>query len=384
METVWKFLLDIGKKGLSVLSALFLLIPTLVQGLATLPRDAKWQKNHIESLTQSYAQGLIEPVDEASIFDGNLDEALKNGIRFNEMSFLATHNSYERKSVLSYELFSNSLSVLVPDKLHYGSGTMNMEPLTDQLNVGIRSFELDVEAYSLGGKEGFRCLHNPGITMTTNCYDFSLALQEISMWSDNNPGHLPITIILEPKMTFVPIPGYKFFKLEHAQKLDELFRSELGDKLLTPADMLRDYESFGDMRATDDWMKVEDMLGKVMVLLHFTTGLTQEYIALDPSIHAQAMFPTTVSSEASKSYASFVIVNDPNTAAVLDEDLVRNKKLIVRTRVDAHPTYSKARRETAMNTHSQILSTDFPIRTNPIEGAYTVSIGENKTVRSVK
>ena len=124
--------------------------------------------------------------------------------------------------------------------------------------------------------------------MTTTCYDFELAMKEIAMWSDNNPDHLPITIIIEPKGTFIPLKDMKKFSIDYADEFDTALRETLGDKLFTPADMLRDYASFGEMRAADDWCEVKNMLGKVVILLH-DCGATEEYIALDPSFGTQAM-----------------------------------------------------------------------------------------------
>ena len=118
-------------------------------------------------------------------------------------------------------------------------------------------------------------MHAPYIEMTTTCYDFSLAMKEIAMWSDNNPGHLPITIIIEAKGFFIPMNGYKILNGNYIEEFDNVLREGLGDKLFTPADMLRDYENFAQMRAADDWCDVKDMLGKVIILLH-SFGDTEE------------------------------------------------------------------------------------------------------------
>ena len=78
--------------------------------------------------------------------------------------------------------------------------------------------------------------------------------------------------------------------MDYMGEFEDVLRRSLGNKLFTPSDMLRDYESFGAMRRADDWCKVSDMLGKVLVLLH-ETGITEDYIKTDPSIKTQVMFP---------------------------------------------------------------------------------------------
>lgn len=136
---------------------------------------------------------------------------------------------------------------------------------------------MDIEVFDRDGEVSFTCMHSPNLDMTTSCYDFSLGLKEIAMWSDNNPNHLPITIIVEPKQFFIPLKDMKALDIDYAKELDIMLREILGDKLFTPADMLRNYGSFGEMRAADDWCEVKDMLGKVLILLH-EGSVTEKYI----------------------------------------------------------------------------------------------------------
>ena len=51
-----------------------------------------------------------------------------------------------------------------------------------------------------------------------SAYDFTKALQEIKMWSDNNPNHMPVIIIVEPKSFVIEINGMKKFSLEYAKE----------------------------------------------------------------------------------------------------------------------------------------------------------------------
>ena len=83
----------------------------------------------------------------------------------------------------------------------------------------------------------------PNIDMTTHSYDFALALEEIALWSDHNPNHLPILLIVEPKVWFLPTLDMDFFTLQSAHALDRQLNAALGDRLVTPADVLRGYDS---------------------------------------------------------------------------------------------------------------------------------------------
>lgn len=371
------------KKVLSALVIIALVFPLLLQSFVQLPIDAASQRKRIKRLESQYAAEEIRPVDEAQFFDGDLHDALAEGLRYDSLVYLATHNSYQTRSVSSYQRICNALSAFIPDLVPAGTGSLDQETLTDQLNVGIRSFEFDVEAAEIFGHTRFFCMHSPVIDMTTNCNDFELALQEIALWSDYNPQHLPITIIIEPKVKFVPMVGMRFFSLQYANALDYVLRSCLGDKLFTPADMLRDYPDFSAMRAADDWRLVGDMLGKVLVLFHYDWSeqgkIINAYMAQDASFCTQAMFPLHV--DGSLQNACFLAYNDPQTVLDMEQYLTENH-FIVRTCVDEHPYYSASRRAQAFGSKAQILSTDYPPRIR--EQPYTVEFSPGKTIKIIK
>ena len=200
------------------------------------------------------------------------------------------------------------------------------------------------------------------------------------MWSDYNPSHLPITIIIEPKTSFIPLENMEYMNLDYALKLDEMLRDVLGDNLFEPADMLRDYASFAEMRYADDWCKVEDMLGKVVVLLH-DTGITEDYIKLDESIKSQAMFPMLRYDDSDLPYASFLLMNNPWDAFENRDEIIDTKKLIVRTMADSYTDVSQKDLDDSIQSGAQIISTDYPVRTDSIADSYVVSFGNNKTIR---
>ena len=191
---------------------------------------------------------------------------------------------------------------------------------------------------------------------------------------------MPVAIIIEPKTLFIPMENMKFFNLDYALVLEELLRNALGDKLFTPKDMLREYNSFAEMRFADDWCEAEDMLGKVLVLLH-DTAVTEEYIALDESIKTQAMFPMLRYDDKDLSYASFLLINDPTEALEASEEIIGEYNLIVRTQVDTFTSVSQEKRENAMLSGAQILSTDYPVRNDLTAESYAVSFDNSKMVR---
>lgn len=341
------------------------------------------QKTRIAALEQAYAHGEIAPVDETAFFDGDLEEALAGGIKFNELRYIATHNSYQTEAVDEYKKIFKNLSELTFGLISEKNGLFASPTVTEQLNNGIYSLEIDIETFDRDGEISFTCMHSPTLDMTTSCYDFSLMLKEISMWSDNNPNHLPITIIIEPKSFFIPLEDMEFFNLDYALAFDEALRAGLGDKLFTPADMLRDYESFGAMRAADGWCEVKDMLGKVLILLH-DCNVTEEYIDADPTLKSQAMFPMLREEDTDRDCASFLLINDPEDALELSDEIIKNGKFVVRTRADKFTGVSQERREQAIASEAQIVSTDYPVKSDLQEDDYYLAFNGYKTIKPVK
>lgn len=362
-----------------------LLISTIVTFVSVFPasearlsEEITEQVQRIAELEQAYANGEIAPVDEASFFDGDLKAELDSGIKFNEICFLATHNSYQSESTETTKKLYRNLSDLTFGLVAANKVDFVSETLTDQLNCGIRSLEIDIEVFDREGDVSFTCMHSPNIEMTTTCYDFELAMKEIAMWSDNNPNHLPVTVIIEPKESFLPLEDMKKFGIDYADEFDAALRETLGEKLFTPADMLRDYASFGEMRKADDWCKVSDMLGKVVILLH-ECGTTEKYIQLDPSIKSQAMFPMLRYKDIERDCTSFILANDPDELLEYEELAVENR-IIMRTRTDNFTKVTQKRLELAMASPAHIISTDFPPRTDNTPDSYVVSFN-GKTVR---
>ncbi len=366
-------------KYISAIFSLLLAIPmVLPQTVMQMTKDISEQSMRIEYLENQYKSGLAAKCDESKITDFDLKTALDNGVKYNEMRFIATHNSYQKQSVDSVKQCYNAVSQFTSSVI-YGKGDFESKTLTDQLNLGIRGLELDVEPKRNLNGVSFVCSHAPFIDMTTTCYDLSLALKEIKMWSDYNPGHLPVTIIIEPKQFYLPLNGIRFFNLNYANCLDKVLRDSLGDTLLEPSDMLRGYKSFKEMRNANDWMKLSDMLGKVVVLLH-PGDVCDEYLNQDKTVRSQAMFPALRYEDRNESYASIIFNNNTDSALLNSREYSENLKVVVRTYVDSFADYSYKSRENALKSTANMLSTDYPV-TYPTDG-YVCGFGENfvKTV----
>ena len=340
--------------------------PLYQQNIAQLEQDKAWQKAHVEELAQQFAAGTMPQVNERDFFDGDLDLTLADGLKFNELRYVATHNSYQNESVPELQMWYGIVSRVTFGAVPANGGEFQLGSLSAQLDGGVRSLEMDVEIMRNGGKPSFVCLHSPVLDMTTNSYDFALALREIRLWSKAHPQHLPITIIIEPKVAMLPLQNMDVFTLENANALDALLKKALGSRLVTPKDVLRGYESFAQMRENDDWPTVQSLRGKVLVLLH-STLVTNSYIRQDKSLRTQAMFPMLRVREANKPYAAFLIENDPKKMEAQSQTLIETGNYIVRTRADSFGKPDAQTRAAALRSGAQILSTDYP----PLQGIET-------------
>ena len=106
---------------------------------------------------------------------------LDDVLRLNHVQAKGTHNSYH----------------VEPDVVFHDSHRYSHAPLDAQLrDQGVRQLELDLHYRE---DVGFEIFHLPGIDEVSTCVRFVDCLQEISDWSQEQPGHLPVMIWLEPK-----------------------------------------------------------------------------------------------------------------------------------------------------------------------------------------
>ena len=333
-------------------------ITAVISNVNVIEKNIAFQNEHLEYLETEYYKDYT-PKNEADLANFDLEKAIKEGVKLNEIAILGTHNSYQTLATKETRFLMNIIDTITLKKLGLNTFDFEMDTLTEQLETGIRNIEIDIETLDKDGKVEFKVTHNSIVDNASSAYDFEKALKEVKMWSDNNPGHVPVIIIVEPKSFVVEVGGFHKFSLDYAKEVDKLVASVFGDTLLTPADMLRDYSSFKEMRENDDWISLKEARGKVLVLLH-DCDVTESYIAIDESIKTQKMFPMLRYDDRNESYTSFILENDAWRAAERKAESVDECKLIVRTRADKYPNYSTERYEVTKDCGSQIITTDFP------------------------
>ncbi len=339
---------------------LSLFISANVAGFVHIEKNIEYQNSHLDYFKNEYYVNYT-PCDEQKLANFDIQQALADGVKFNEVAFLGTHNSYQLLATKPKRALMKAVEIVTFGAVDYTKATFEMDTLTNQLEYGIRNLEIDIETVDDGENVSFIVTHDPILDNVTSCYDFAKALEEIKMWSDNNSNHLPITILIEPKGKVLNINNMQDFSLEYANELGETIKSVLGDTLLTPADMMGDYANFKEMRENDGWLTLEETLGKVMVLMH-PCDVTEDYIKQDETIKSQAIFPMLYSGGTNETYTSFILDNEPENAMLNNKMNIDEYNLIVRTRADSHPTFSDERYASADVCGSQIITTDYPPR----------------------
>lgn len=304
--------------------------------------DINKQNKHIETLRALYDENHTT-IDEQQFVSFDLKN---NELRLNEIQLLATHNSYKKLGSGIAKIFVGlGDSFEEARALKYGNND-----LTDQLNHGVRSFELDLR-YRNGE---FEVTHVPLVDNSSTAPKFYLALEEILLWSNNNPDHIPILVLLELKSDWMMLdPALSDFTEVELSMLDRAIKEVFGEKLFSPKEVIGSYADLNQAVTESGWPLLNDLLGKVIFILH-PGKYTNTFVELNPDFTTMGMFPAA--SNTDNSYASFIVHNDPDVALI--NSLV-SRNYIVRTRLDSNLNVSTERFNNGLLSGAQILTTDF-------------------------
>lgn len=302
------------------------------------------------------------------------------GIRLNEIQVIGTHNSYHLApsagKLKLIRLFS---------KRGAEAWAYSRKPLDQQLEAGLRQFELDIFADPEGGrfgtseemkKPGMKVIHVPGIDEGTVHPTLTGALQAVEKWSAKNPRHVPIMILIELKdraempLAPKPIPFDRKQMEAVEQEILKVFRKE---KLITPDLVRGDSASLREAVLKKGWPELDSLRGKVMFCLDNEGKHREIYLEGNPTLEKRLLFASVAREHPA---AAWMKRNDP----VRSYDEIRtlvSKGFMVRTRADTDTKEARAndgkRRDKALASGAQFVSTDFP-RPDPKLGEYEVAL----------
>jgi len=303
-------------------------------------------------------------------------------IGLDEIQVLAAHNAYHLEGEEALlQAITDNLPALTPT-IEYSHPT-----LTEQLDLGLRSMELDVFEDPDGGRfatpkaqvllglapidpvmqePGFKVFHIQEVDYRSTCLTFVRCLEELAAWSEDHPSHLPIIVQIEAKDGTIPDPlNLGFVQPIPVSEgsftaLEAEIRSVLdAEQIVSVADVQGDHDTVRAAIEDDGWPAVDDLRGRFIFTLDDQSPKRDMYRSLHPDTRERLIF---VSAEPPDDDAAFTVVNDP----IADGDRIRDlvsKGYLVRTRTDADTTEARTgdttRREAAFASGAQIVSTDY-------------------------
>jgi len=328
-----------------------------------------------------------------------------SGIRIDQAQVIGTHNSYHVAPHPSLSKLIRATNEEFGDALEY-----THRPLIEQFEkLGIRQIELDLYADPIGGHysnpkgvgvartaglpdvpnfdpdsklatPGLKILHTPDIDYQTTVLTFKDALLLIQEWSDANPSHFPLTILIELKETPSGPLLTKSIKFTEERILDvekEILDVMNKSDIITPQLVRGEYKTLREAVLNKGWPLLADSRGKVIFCLDNTGKHRDIYLKNDPNLHSRLLFPSV---DESHPAAGFFKVNDPIQNFNKIQSLV-SKGFMVRTRADIPTknarTNNTVQREKAFASGAQLISTDYP-EPNPSFSLYSVRFPGHK------
>ena len=319
-------------------------------------------------------------------------------LRLNQLQSIGTHNSYHLRPApnLSKALLEENWLI----RVLLGTFEYNHSPLPEQFDMGVRQIELDMLLDPEGGlyaepfgdrvvasnglpadpdfdpndemkQPGLKIIHMQDLDYRSVCLTFTKCLQEMKTWSDNNPQHLPLVVLIEakdkayPRIVFPdkePLDFTKPIKFD-SQNISEIDREINSvftkEQLITPDDIRGNHSTLKQAIKKDGWLTVSKARGKMIFLMDNRSDL---YLEKYPGLRGATLF--TTAKEPGDNEAVFINTNKPRKDI---PDLVK-QGYIVRTRADGDTLQARVGstelRDDAIKSGAQYISTDFP---NPNE-----------------
>jgi hypothetical protein len=324
----------------------------------------------------------------------------------NTLQMIGSHNSYKKTLNVSVKHKLNDLSPKLMARIDYGHSS-----IIKQLNSGVRHLEIDVLKDPNGGlyikpwantfattplfnelekkqlaTPGFKVMHIPDIDVQSHCVLFSGCLNTLKAWSEANPQHFPIVVMLNVKETRSDLVlgnnPFKFTPKDY-YLLDEVIQKSLPNLLFTPDDLRKTPLSLNQTVVKFGWPSTRALAGKFIFLFDGNTQQSALYKQNRPSLKGASMFAHY---DENHPEAAFMIVNNPIRDFYKIQQLVL-KGFMVRTRADANLSATNSQRtmqfNAAKNSGAQVISTDFiPGSPQQARFNYVVQFDEGHLVRT--
>ncbi len=327
-------------------------------------------------------------------------------VRINQIQVVGSHNSYHTgltpgvKAVLGKR---NPKAVVSLDYSH--------APLPTQFDNGVRQIEIDVHADAKGGRyahlsaddaikqaglppdpsynddgsmnqRGFKVMHVTGIDQRTSCTLFVDCLEQVKGWSKAHPRHVPIFILVEAKEEKPQLPGTpepEPFTPAVFDALDAEVRSVFSPgEMITPDDLRGSSKDLPTAIRQHGWPTLDSARGKVVFLLD-NRKFTPMYSEGHPALRGRVLFTNSAPGTPESAF------EEQNNGTLESINASVKQGILVRTRTDegtaeAH-TNDTTRRELALKSGAQLISTDYPPGEKSQWSDFIVQLPDNLAAR---
>lgn len=315
-------------------------------------------------------------------------------LRLNQTQVIGSHNSYKSAMPAPILDYLQKINPAAANSLEY-----EHLPLSEQLDLGLRNLELDVFHDPIGGKyanpkslamlpegtifdskkelqePGMKLFHVQDLDVQSHHLLFKNALLELRDWSNKNPDHHPVFVLVNAKDGLVPMTVSPLsFSGKALDSIDLEVRTYLGmDKLITPDQVRGAYESVEKAVLAGNWPEMDVARGKFLFVLDESEEKIRRYLTEKPELKNAVLF---VNLKEGNPEAGFRIINDPVANETYIQDLVR-KGYIIRTRADSDTKEARSgdytKFEKAKASGAQVISTDYYLPSTLFPSDYTVS-----------
>lgn len=326
--------------------------------------------------------------------------------KLTDLTYIGSHNSYKQALHPKLMGWLARIDAKTANALDYSH-----PPLTTQLNLGLRLFELDVfydpegnlyqnplgdawlfrdESFSAQHARalqmpGFKVLHAQDVDFRSHCITLAECLSEMVRFSDDNPSHVPIVITFNLKSQAIELPGFTVplpFSQTALKALQRTIIDHLGlARIFRPTALQGQWPSLAAAVENNGWPLIETLRGKFLLVLDESEETLSPYSALLATPGPNIFFKTPPMGHPD---AAILILNDPIQQLAEIQQAV-SKGYLVRTRADADTLEARlndsTRRDKAFASGAQLISTDYYQADPRFEGLYEVRFENGGYVR---
>jgi len=324
-------------------------------------------------------------------------------LHINQIQVIGTHNSYRAGLTPAETALLSQQERRLSQSIDYRHA-----PLDQQLTAGVRQIELDVFPDRQGGrfthppvtspaasagpnfdpegemqKPGFKVMHMQDIDQHSTCLTLVHCLAIVRTWSRQHPEHLPVFILIDCKTARIAGPsGGVTFESMTPVLFDALQGEILSvfppGEIITPDQVRGAHATLLQAISAGGWPTLAAARGKVIFLLD-NLDLASVYDRGDGALRGRILFPHTTPGTPD---SAFVELSQGPRGKI--EALVRQGYL-VRTRADADTREARAgstlRRDEALASGAQLISTDYPASEPAAWTGYSVSFAQGSMAR---